>query len=241
MTDVKLRIVFLTGAGVSAESGISTFRDKQTGLWERYDPMQLCSVGALYANPQLVLDFYNMRRQKVYEAKPNHAHEVIAHLEKDYEVHVITQNVDDLHERAGSTDVIHVHGELKKETSSDNRNALECIQELALNVPIKVGDKACDGSQLRPYIVFMDEFLPSLAVPYKLIKEADIFVIIGTSMTIGAGAVLCRVAHSYVPKFLIDPREDIQLPAEDFIHVKTTATKGMDILVEELKNLVCSI
>lgn len=237
MADVKLKIVFLTGAGVSAESGIATFRDKLTGLWEQYNPMQLCTAAALDVNPQLVLDFYNMRRQKVFEASPNHAHEVIAQLEKDYEVHVVTQNVDDLHERAGSTDVIHVHGELRKVTSSDCRTDPECIKELPLNVPIKVGDKARDGSQLRPYIVFMDEYLPSLAVPNKLIKEADVFVIIGTSMSIGAGASLCHAAHNYVPKFIIDPREDIKLPSEDFTHIKAPATEGMDILVEELKKL----
>lgn len=237
MADVKLKIVFLTGAGVSAESGIPTFRDKLTGLWEQYDPMQLCTAAALETNPELVLNFYNMRRQNVYEATPNHAHEVIARLEKDYEVYVVTQNVDDLHERAGSTNVIHVHGELKKVTSSYRRTEPEFIQELPLNIPIRVGDKAKDGSQLRPYIVLMDEYLPSLTAPYKLIKEADVFVIVGTSLSIGAGAALCRVAHNYVPKFIIDPREDLELPSEDFVHIKASATEGVDILVEELKKL----
>lgn len=234
----KLKIVFLTGAGVSAESGIATFRDKFTGLWENYDPIQLCTAAALYENPQQVLDFCNMLRQQVYEASPNHAHDVIAQLEKDYEVHVITQNVDDLHERAGSTDVIHMHGELRKVTSSDRRTNPECIEELPLNIPIKVGDKARDGSQLRPYIVFMDEYLPSLNIARKLISEADVFVIVGTSMSIGAGLSLCHAAHSYVPKFLIDPNKDIKLPSEDFVHIIAPATKGMDILLEKLKKLI---
>lgn len=241
MSETKLKIVFLTGAGVSKESGIDTFRDKLTGLWENYDPMQLCSAASLEHNPQLVLDFYNMRREKIYHANPNHAHEVIAQLEQEYEVHVITQNVDDLHERAGSSDVIHVHGDLRKVTSSMDRTDPECIRNYPLDKPIRVGDQARDGSQLRPYVVLMDEFLPSLAVPVRLIREADVFVIIGTSMKIGAGAALSTLAHHYVPKFVIDPAEDIHLPSDDFVHIQEPASIGMDILrdvvLEKIKKL----
>jgi len=235
---MRAKIVFLTGAGISKESGIETFRDKLTGLWEQYDPMKLCSAGALASNPQLVLDFYNYRRQKIYDAVPNDAHKAIASLEKDYEVHIITQNVDDLHERAGNTDVIHVHGDLRKVTSSDDRTNPEFIQDYPLNQPIKVGDKARDGSQLRPFVVFMDEYLPSLSVAEQLIRDADIFVIIGTSMSIGAGVRLCHLAHPYVPKFIIDPSPDVQLPSDDFVHIQTTAVQGVPILLEKIENLL---
>lgn len=235
---MRAKIVFLTGAGISKESGIETFRDKLTGLWEQYDPLQLCSAGALASNPQLVLDFYNNRRQKIYDAVPNDAHKAIAALEQKYEVHIITQNVDDLHERAGSSDVIHVHGDLRKVTSSDDRTNPEYVQDYPLNQPIKVGDKARDGSQLRPFVVFMDEYLPSLSVAEQQIKDADIFVIIGTSMSIGAGAHLCHLAHPYVPKFIIDPSPDVQLPSDDFVHIQTTAVQGVPILLEKIENLL---
>ena len=185
----------------------------------------------------MVLDFYNERRLQLFYAQPNHAHKVIAELEKDYDVVVITQNVDDLHERAGSTNVIHTHGELTKVTSSLYRTCVDFIQTYPLDKPICVGNKALDGSQLRPYVVFMDEYVSSLAIPEKHIKEADVFVIIGISLRIGAGTVLYHKAHPYVPKFIIDTCDYTDKLPAGFTWIKAPATIGMDILLSDLKEL----
>ena len=149
---LRQHIVVLSGAGMSAESGLSTSRDND-GLWKQYDWKKLASAAGFYENPEAVLEFYNMRRKHLLEVEPNHAHTLLAELEKWHDVTIITQNVDNLHERAGSGNVIHLHGELAKVTSSDDRNNPDCIKELPLDIPIRIGDKAADGSQLRPYIV----------------------------------------------------------------------------------------
>ena len=236
-TPKRLKLVFLTGAGISKESGIDTFRDPMTGLWEKYNPMELCSAIKLAENPQLVLDFYNMRRLKIYEAEPNHAHEMIAQMEKKYDITIITQNVDDLHERAGSNEVWHVHGDLTKVTSSKNRFDMNCIQYYPLNEPIMVGQQAADGSQLRPFVVMMDEYLPPLNVAIKRIQEADIFVIIGTSMSIGAGGFLCNLASPQAKKYIIDPVDYRHMLLPDFHWIAKPATSGVDELVAELEIL----
>lgn len=236
-TPKRLKLVFLTGAGISKESGIDTFRDPMTGLWEKYNPMELCSAIKLAENPQLVLDFYNMRRLKIYEAEPNHAHEMIAQMEKKYDITIITQNVDDLHERAGSNEVWHVHGDLTKVTSSKNRFDMSCIQYYPLNEPIMVGQQAADGSQLRPFVVMMDEYLPPLNVAIKRIQEADIFVIIGTSMSIGAGGFLCNLASPQAKKYIIDPVDYRHMLLPDFHWIAKPATSGVDELVAELEIL----
>ena len=155
---VRQNIVVLTGAGISKESGIPTFRDNN-GIWRKHDAIKLASVMGFEEDPQAVLDFYNARRKNLLEVQPNHAHKMLAELEKQHDVTIITQNVDDLHERAGSSRVIHLHGELKKVTSSLNRLNPYCIKEYPLDVPIRLGDKAADGSQLRPYIVWFGEYL----------------------------------------------------------------------------------
>ena len=210
----RQHIVFLTGAGVSAESGLSTFRGKD-GMWTNEEWVHLASTDALYNETQKCLDFYNWRRKKLAEVEPNDAHRMIAELEKEHEVTVITQNVDNLHERAGSTRVIHLHGELSKVCSMDNRT----------------------GSQLRPYIVMFGEYIDSMNVAVDIVSKADIFVVIGTSLKVYPAAGFINYAHHEVPKFVIDPGEMEQCTQLGFTHFKTTATEGMKMLLEAFKEL----
>ena len=230
----RQHIVFLTGAGVSAESGLSTFRGKD-GMWTNEEWVHLASTDALYNETQKCLDFYNWRRKKLAEVEPNDAHRMIAELEKEHEVTVITQNVDNLHERAGSTRVIHLHGELSKVCSMDNRTT--CVMEYPLTTPIKVGDKAEDGSQLRPYIVMFGEYIDSMNVAVDIVSKADIFVVIGTSLKVYPAAGFINYAHHEVPKFVIDPGEMEQCTHLGFTHFKTTASEGMKMLLEAFKEL----
>ena len=229
-------LVVLTGAGISAESGLSTFRDSG-GLWQQYDVMELASIQGYRRNRARVLDFYNARRKNLLTVEPNHAHRVLAELEKEYRVSVITQNVDDLHERAGSTNVLHLHGELRKVTGSMNPNAPECIKELPLDQPIEVGDKAADGSQLRPFIVFFGEGVPNMSKAAKVVEEADIFVVIGTSLVVYPAANLIDHVPWNSPCFIIDPGEFNSSAIHGFEHIKTTAVAGIDILIEKLVEL----
>ena len=230
----RKKIVVLTGAGISKESGIPTFRDTN-GMWMKYDARKLASVEGFEEDPQAVLDFYNARRKNLLEVHPNHAHKMLAELEKQYDVTIITQNVDDLHERAGSSRVIHMHGELTKVTSSLDRLNPDYIKEYPLDVPIRMGDKAADGSQLRPYIVWFGESLgPEIEQAVIMIENADLFVVIGTSLVVYPAAILVNFAQHGVPKILIDPG-DLQgrLP-EDFHHIQKTAVEGIDILMEAI-------
>lgn len=230
----KQHIVFLTGAGISAESGLSTFRGKD-GLWTNEEWVYLASTDALYNDTQRCQDFYNIRRKHLAEVEPNDAHRMIADLEKSLEVTVITQNVDNLHERAGSTRVIHLHGELSKVCSMNNRTT--CVKEYPLTTPIKVGDKAEDGAQLRPYIVMFGEYIIGIDIAQSIVKNADIFVVIGTSLKVYPAAGLIGYAHREVPKFVIDPGEMDSCVELGFIHYKTTATVGMKMLCEVFKEL----
>ena len=230
----RQKIVVLTGAGISKESGIPTFRDNN-GMWRKYDARKLASVKGFEEDPQAVLDFYNARRKNLLEVHPNHAHKMLAELEKQYDVTIITQNVDDLHERAGSSRVIHLHGELTKVTSSLDRLNPDYIKEYPLEVPIRMDDKAADGSQLRPYIVWFGESLgPEIEQAVIMIENADLFVVIGTSLVVYPAAILVNFAQHGVPKILIDPG-DLQgrLP-EDFHHIQKTAVEGIDILMEAI-------
>ena len=220
----RQHIVFLTGAGVSAESGLSTFRGKD-GMWTNEEWVHLASTDALYNETQKCLDFYNWRRKKLAEVEPK----------KEHEVTVITQNVDNLHERAGSTRVIHLHGELTKVCSMDNRTTF--VKDYPLTTPIKVGDKAEDGSQLRPYIVMFGEYIVSMNVAVDIVSKADIFVVIGTSLKVYPAAGFISYAHHEVPKFVIDPGEMDQCTNLGFTHFKTTATEGMKMLLEAFKEL----
>ena len=233
---MKKKLVVFTGAGISAESGIPTFRDKN-GMWGKYDAMKLASVEGFEEDPQAVLDFYNARRKNLLEVQPNHAHIVLAELEKQYDVMIVTQNVDNLHERAGSSKVLHLHGELSKVTSSRNRLDPNCIKEYPLDVPIRLGDKADDGSQLRPYIVWFGEYVDNMELAEHLVKMADIFVVIGTSLVVYPAAGLVNYAKRQISKFLIDPN-DIKggLPI-GYQHIKATAVEGVNELVKRLGEL----
>ena len=183
------KLVVLSGAGISKESGIDTFRDKD-GIWKKKDAMQLASIEGWNNNPKAVLDFYNARRRQLLEVQPNKAHELLAQLEEWYDVSIITQNVDDLHERAGSSHVIHLHGELAKVCSSIDKEKTECIEFRPLFDDIQLGDKAKDGSQLRPYIVWFGEPVPNMPIAMNTAFEADIFVVIGTSLLVSPANTL---------------------------------------------------
>lgn len=196
---MKKKIVVLTGAGMSAESGVSTFRDAN-GLWENHDIMDVASPEGWKRNPALVLDFYNKRRAQLKEVKPNRGHEILAELEKDFDIEIITQNVDNLHERAGSTNVLHLHGELTKVRSTMNENHI-----LNWTEDLHLGDVDYNGNQLRPHIVWFGEPVPAIEQAIEIIKDADIVLIIGTSLQVYPAAGLMHYAKSHVPVYYIDP------------------------------------
>ena len=192
------KLVILSGAGISQESGISTFRDAN-GLWENHDIMEVASIQGWHKNPELVLDFYNQRRRQLSEVKPNEAHKIIVQLEDHFEVLIITQNVDDLHERAGSKNVIHLHGELYKACSERNKDK---VVEWKTN--INLGDKAEDDSQLRPFIVWFGEDVPMLDPAIDMVYDADILIVIGTSLQVYPAANLIHFAYNAKKKYLIE-------------------------------------
>lgn len=227
-------LVVLTGAGMSAESGISTFRDAG-GLWDKYPVEQVATPEGYAANPKLVIDFYNQRREELLRVKPNKGHELLAELEKHFHVDIITQNVDNLHERAGSTHVIHLHGELMKVTSSYDPNNPKYIRELTPDhCIVKMGDRAADGSQLRPFIVWFGEAVPMIEEAIREVEKADIFVIIGTSLNVYPAAGLLNYVPAGVPVYLIDPKE-VNITSGRKVHViRKGASEGM----EELKKLL---
>ncbi len=229
-------LVVLTGAGISAESGLSTFRDNN-GLWTKVNAEELASIQGYRKDRAKVLAFYNERRKNLLTVEPNHAHRVLAELEKVYKVSIITQNVDDLHERAGSTNVLHLHGELRKATGSNNPNDVRCIKEMPLDVPIEIGNKAADGSQLRPFIVFFGEGVPNMTEAKRICKDADIFVIIGTSLVVYPAATLIESVPWKIPCYIIDPGDIYEQDLYGFEHIKTTAVTGIDILKQKLAEL----
>lgn len=232
---LRQKVVILTGAGISAESGLATFRDNN-GLWKQHDAKKLASAAGFHENPQAVLDFYNCRRNQLLNVEPNHAHKMLAKLEELYDVTILTQNVDNLHEKAGSTHVIHLHGELTKVTSSKDRLNPRCIKDYPLDKPICLGDKAEDGSQLRPFIVWFGEYVYAMEVAMDYVKQADIFIVIGTSLTVHPAANLVVYAHPEVPKFIVDP--NLKEVPNGFVLIKENATKGVNRLFEELKRLL---
>ena len=231
---LRQKMAVLTGAGISAESGLATFRDNN-GLWKQHDAKKLASAAGFHEKPQAVLDFDNHRRKQLLQVEPNHAHFLLAELEKWHDVTIITQNVDNLHERAGSTHVIHLHGELTKVTSSKDRLNPCCIKDYPLDTPIRLGDKAADGSQLRPFIVWFGEYVYAMEVAMNYVNSADIFVVIGTSLTVHPAANLVEYAHPEVLKFIIEPN-DLNIP-NGYIHIKDSATKGTERLIDELITL----
>lgn len=230
---MKKHLVILSGAGISKESDIDTFRDKD-GIWTKKNAMQLASIEGWNTNPQAVLDFYNARRRQLLSVNPNKAHQLLAALEEWYDVSIVTQNVDDLHERAGSSHVIHLHGELSKVCSSANKEDKSCIEQRPLDQDIRMGDKAKDGSQLRPYIVWFGESVPNMPLAMNTAFEADIFVVIGTSLLVSPANTLtaCSGANHNI---VIDPGE-VDVP-EGFLHIKEPATVGMEMLYSSLVRL----
>ena len=234
---MKKRIAVLTGAGVSAESGLGTYRDNG-GLWDNYDPMEVASAEGWARNPGLVLDFYNMQREKLREVKPNEAHRLIAELEKDYTVDVITQNVDNLHERAGSTHVVHLHGEATKIRPENTCNDYDGFSEkYVVDVgygAVHLGDKAPNGAQYRPHIVVFGEAVPKIERAVELVAAADIVLIVGTSLQVYPAAGLYRYARPEAPIYLIDPA-DVTLYDKRVKHIKKVATEGMKDFVGMLK------
>jgi len=228
---IRKKIVVLTGAGISAESGINTFRDSG-GLWEGHDVMEVASPQGWAKNMDLVLEFYNLRRQHLKEVTFNQGHKALVDLEKYHDVVIITQNVDDLHERAGSKHVIHLHGELKKVRSVNNENLVTVTTENIIR-----GDLASDGHQLRPHIVWFGEMVPMLDIASKELLDADIVIIIGTSMQVYPAAGLVSFAPSSSQIIYIDPRPTIShelTQAKNLTVIEATATHGVPKLVREL-------
>ncbi|MBN8787818.1 MAG: NAD-dependent deacylase [Terrimonas sp.] len=227
----KKKLVVLTGAGISAESGLKTFRDTD-GLWEGYNIEDVATPRAWKKNPQLVLDFYNMRRKNVMEALPNAAHIGLAGLEKDFDVHIITQNIDDLHERAGSTKVLHLHGEILKMRSEYNDQLIYDITE-----DIKLGDVAEDSAQLRPHIVWFEEAVPMIEPAVALAGRADIFVVVGTSLAVYPAAGLINYTPRDIPKFIIDKKIPYTSALHDIVAIEKPATEGVEELTALLQKL----
>jgi len=227
---MKKKLVVLTGAGISAESGLKTFRDSD-GLWNGYNIEDVATPRAWKKNKQLVLDFYNMRRRDVLKTQPNAAHKGLADLEKDFDVHIITQNIDDLHERAGSTKVLHLHGEIFKMRSELNEALIYEIKE-----DILLGDVGNDGAQLRPHIVWFEEPVPMIEEAAAIASHADILVIIGTSLVVYPAAGLINYAPRFIPKFIVDktiPYSSLQ----NLTAIEEPATKGISKLISLLKQL----
>lgn len=225
----KKKLVVLTGAGISAESGLKTFRDSD-GLWEGYDVREVATPGAWYKDPQLVLDFYNMRRKNVADAKPNTAHFGLAELEQNYEVTIITQNIDDLHERAGSTNVLHLHGEIFKMRSTADENRLYEIRG-----DMKLGDKGEDGYQLRPAIIWFEEPVPKISEAIPIVNGADIFVVAGTSLVVYPAAGLVNYAAQHIPKYIIDKKIPYTSGVHNLTVIEKPATEGVTELLKLLK------
>ena len=215
------KIVVLSGAGISAESGFSTFRDSD-GLWNKFKVEDVATPEGYARNPQLVLDFYNGLRRDLYKAEPNKGHLELAELERDFDVSIITQNVDDLHERAGSSDVLHLHGELKNARACGDP---EMIIDLTEGEDIGINDKAPDGSALRPHIVWFGEAVPNISLAQDLVKQADIFLIVGTSLNVYPAAGLISYVRRGTPIFLVDPKP-VSVP--HYLDVRIIAKKASE-------------
>ncbi len=227
MTDKK-KLVISSGAGISAESGIRTFRDAD-GLWEEYPVMQVASADGFARDPELVHNFYNARRRALADVSPNAAHLILKDLEKDFDVYVITQNVDDLHERAGSSKILHLHGELLKVRALDDENLTFKVSPQTETTPQTV----IDGHHVRPHIVFFQEAVPMFEPATELVRQADIFVIIGTSLAVYPAAALINYVRPGVPVYYIDPNPAQNIPAGVTV-IRATASEGMKQLAHIL-------
>lgn len=226
--DPRKKLVVLTGAGISAESGISTFRDSG-GLWEGHDVMEVASPQGWQRDPELVLNFYNLRRKNVLEAEPNAGHKALAYLEAHFDVHIITQNVDDLHERGGSSQILHLHGELLKSRSTGHQNMIyECREDIHL------GDVCTFGHQLRPHIVWFGEAVPAMEDAIRIAQQADIFLVVGTSLVVYPAASLLQFVPDGKPIYLVDPKRP-DIPFGGNLHfIEEKASIGVPKLAQEL-------
>lgn len=229
MATKKQKLVVLTGAGISAESGLKTFRDSD-GLWEGYNVYEVATPRGFAANPQMVLDFYNQRRKDVANALPNAAHQLLAAFEQKFDVTIITQNIDDLHERGGSKNVLHLHGEIFKMRSVYNTEKI-----FEIKGDINVGDVAKDGGQLRPHIVWFEEAVPMMDKAIEIASVADVFVIIGTSLQVYPAASLINFVPPYSPKYIIDKNIPAVKGITNITTIEATASNG----VAQLKELLC--
>ena len=227
---MQKKLVVLTGAGMSAESGIATFRDSG-GLWDQYPVEQVATPEGFEADPELVLNFYNMRRRELLKAKPNEGHRMLAELENDFDVHIITQNIDNLHEQAGSSRVLHLHGELMKARSTGDDSLIYDIDPL--HCDIRLGDLCEKGFQLRPHIVWFGEAVPLIPEAEEITHGADIFVIIGTSLNVYPAAGLLNEVKRNIPVYLIDPKE-VHTRRYDIHHIQKGASEG----IIELKKII---
>lgn len=227
------KIVVFTGSGMSAESGLKTFRDSG-GLWEGYDVMEVASIQGWYRNPEKVLNFYNMRRKQAWNSEPNAGHLALVDLEKNFDVTIITQNVDNLHEKAGSRNVIHLHGSLFRAKSSQNP---KITYEIGPK-DILPGDKAEDGYQLRPDIVWFGEDVPMMSDAIGEVEGADIFIVIGTSLVVYPAASLLYYIGNNIPVFIIDPKKPDVLLKPNYTYIQSSAVKGVPELVLRLNTVV---
>lgn len=228
---MKQKLVVLTGAGISAESGIKTFRDSN-GLWEGYDVTEVASPEGWKKNPSLVLHFYNMRRRQAQEAMPNDAHKGLAQLEKYFDVHIITQNIDDLHERSGSSNVIHLHGEIFKMRSEKSLSP-----SFEVRGDIQLGNFAPDGGQLRPDIVWFGEAVPMIEKASEVAMDADVFAVVGTSLVVYPAAGLIDMVPIYNPKFVIDKNIPVLKPMHNLFTIEKPATEGVRVLTNRLEEM----
>jgi NAD-dependent deacetylase len=232
---LKKKIVVLTGAGVSAESGLKTFRDSD-GLWEGYNIEDVATPRAWKKDPQLVLDFYNLRRKNVAASDPNAAHYGLAELERDFDVHIITQNIDDLHERAGSTKILHLHGEIFKMRSEKNESLVKEIRG-----DIMLGDCAEDGCQFRPNIVWFEEPVSKIEEAIPIVRCAEVFVVVGTSLVVYPAAGLVHYAHPDIPKFIVDKRIPYTSSVYNVTAIEKPATEGVRLMVEMIRTMINKI
>lgn len=226
---MKSKLVVFTGAGISAESGIKTFRDSD-GLWEEYNINDVATPQAWERDSALVLDFYNKRRRQVLAASPNKGHHALVELEKKFDVHIITQNIDDLHERAGSKNVLHLHGEIIKSRSTADPKLIYPIK----GTELCIGDTCEKGLQLRPHIVWFGEMVPEMENAYRIVQDADVFMVVGTSMAVYPAAGLIDFVPRNIPKYLVDPGDVRVSGVSNLTVIREKAGVGLPMLVEEL-------
>ena len=229
---MKKKLVVLSGAGMSQESGLKTFRD-MGGLWEQYDVTEVASPEAWQKNPELVMRFYNERRKQLFNTKPNAGHFGIAELENNFDLEIVTQNVDDLHELAGSTKVLHLHGELRKARSTIDPDLIYTLEHWDL----KIGDKCEKGSQLRPHIVWFGEAVPAMQNALPIVQNADILIVIGTSLAVYPAAGLVNYAKPEIPIFVVDPNRP-EIFMKNVTYIQEKAGIGVEILKSKLKKLI---